>query len=124
LRQMLLRWVLGALGLWIVIGITNVLIPDSIKLLNWWAPLVLIAVLGFINSFIRPLLKLLMLPLNCLTFGLVGIFLNLILFYLCFRMTPGIQIEWSFRTFMAIYIGMVVVSVVVNHLIKKKEEPR
>ena len=43
---------------------------------EWWQLLILAAIFGVINAYLRPLLKLLSLPLNLMTFGLVGIVIN------------------------------------------------
>jgi len=122
LRKLLLRWLLNALGLWAVIGIVNFLSPGSIKATSVWAPFILIVVLGLVNATIRPLLKLLTLPLSCLTFGIFGVVINLILFWLAFRVTPGFEIDWTARTFFSLYLGMIVVSMIVNHILRKDDD--
>ncbi|MDO8589471.1 MAG: phage holin family protein [Armatimonadota bacterium] len=121
MRRLLLRWLLMAGGLWAVIGVINLLFESPVKVTNPWAPFLAIIVLGLVNAFIRPLAKLLALPLNCLTFGIFGFVVNLVLFWLAFRMTPGWDIEWSLRTFLLLYLGMAVVSIIVNHIIRKDD---
>lgn len=49
---------------------------------------------GAINAFIRPVVKLLTLPITCLTFGLFAIVVNAGLFALGAFLTPGIDISW------------------------------
>ena len=51
-------------------------------------------ILGLINAFIRPVLRLLTLPLTCLTFGLFALVLNVLLFQLADRLTDGIEVSW------------------------------
>jgi putative membrane protein len=118
-KRLLLRWLYSAAGLWAVIGVINLMFPGSIRPVNAWAPFLVIIVLGFVNAIIRPLVKLLTLPLNCLTFGIFGIIANLILFWLAFKMTPGFDIDWNLRTFLLLYLGMTVVSVIVNQVVRK-----
>jgi putative membrane protein len=122
LRRLLLRWVLNSLGLWAVIGIIDFVSPGAIKATSVGAPFILIIVLGFVNAVIRPLLKLLTLPLSCLTFGIFGVVINLILFWLAFRVTPGFEINWTARTFLSLYLGMIVISMVVNHILRKDDD--
>jgi putative membrane protein len=43
---------------------------------DWWQLLILAAVFGVINAYIRPIVKLLSLPLNLMTFGLIGLVIN------------------------------------------------
>ena len=51
-------------------------------------------VTGAINAFIKPVVKLLTLPITCLTFGLFAIVVNAALFALGAALTPGIHINW------------------------------
>lgn len=55
------------------------------------AVLIFALLLGVINAFIKPALRLLTLPLSCLTFGLFALVLNVALFGLATALTPGIQ---------------------------------
>ena len=70
------------------------------------AVLVFAIVLGLINAFIRPLLRLLTLPLTCLTFGLFSLVLNASLFGLASWLTPGMEV-----TFWGAVVGSLIVSV-------------
>jgi putative membrane protein len=47
-------------------------------------------VLGILNSFLKPVLDFITLPLNCLTFGLFAIVLNAAMFGLATAIVPGI----------------------------------
>lgn len=62
--------------------------------------------LGLINATIRPALRLLTLPLTCLTFGLFAVVLNGALFGLAAWLTPGMTVTVS-----GALLGAVVVSV-------------
>lgn len=63
-------------------------------------------VLGVINATVRPVLRLLTLPLTCLTFGLFSLVLNAALFGLAARLTPGMTV-----TVVGALLGAVVASV-------------
>lgn len=43
---------------------------------DWWQLLILAVIFGVVNAYIRPIVKLLSLPLNLLTFGLIGLVIN------------------------------------------------
>lgn len=58
------------------------------------AVLIFALVLGLINAYIKPVLKVLTLPLSCLTFGLFALVLNVLLFELADRLTDGISVSW------------------------------
>ncbi|MDP9364570.1 MAG: phage holin family protein [Chloroflexota bacterium] len=49
-------------------------------------------ILGLINAIIRPVLRVLTLPLTCLTFGLFALVLNAALFGLASWLTPGMTV--------------------------------
>lgn len=49
---------------------------------DWWRALVIALVFGVVNSYIRPVLKLLSLPLTLVALGLVGFVINVALFLL------------------------------------------
>ncbi|MCO5226457.1 MAG: phage holin family protein [Thermomicrobiales bacterium] len=50
------------------------------------------AVMGVINAFIRPVVRLVSLPLTCLTFGLFAFVINALLFAMGAYVVPGIEL--------------------------------
>jgi len=50
-------------------------------------------VLSFVNSFIKPFLKILFLPINVITLGLFGWFINVIVLFLVTLLVPGLNIS-------------------------------
>ena len=83
-----LRWVVSGLALAIV---ANLNIGVSYKDVGSLA--IATVVIGLLNAFVRPILSLLTLPLNCLTFGLFGFVLNAILFKAADMLVDGFQVE-------------------------------
>jgi len=63
-------------------------------------------ILGVLNAYIKPVLRILTLPLTCLTFGLFSLVLNTALFALAAWLTPGMEI-----TFWGAVFGSIIVSV-------------
>lgn len=49
-------------------------------------------VLALLNAFLRPFLKILLLPINIITLGLVGWFMNAIILYLVTLFVPGFEV--------------------------------
>ena len=43
---------------------------------DWWKMVAVAALFGVVNAYLRPIIKLLSLPLTLLTFGLVGLVIN------------------------------------------------
>ena len=56
---------------------------DGVTVTPWWWAFVIAIVLGFINAFIKPVVKLLALPINMLTLGLFTFIINGLMVLLC-----------------------------------------
>lgn len=124
MKNVLLRWLLNAVGLLVILGLVNFVLPDSIRAEGFRYVLLFVLVLGLLNAIIRPVLKLLTLPLSCLTFGLFGIVINLFVFYLAFRFTGHFDIAAPPEGVEAVvlaYVGMTIVSGFVNHILRKED---
>lgn len=50
-------------------------------------------VFGVVNSFLKPILKLITLPFNLMTFGLFSVLINVALLYLTVQIVPGLSVE-------------------------------
>lgn len=84
----LLRWFTSAVAL----GIVSVL-GIGVKIDGGISPLLMATlVIGLMNSLVRPVLSLLSLPLNCMTFGLFGFVLNAFLFVATGLFVPQFQV--------------------------------
>ncbi|UFS70040.1 phage holin family protein [Geomonas sp. RF6] len=84
----LIRWLISALA----IIITAYLLP-GVRLSGISAALLAALILGLVNTFIRPLLLLLTLPLNILTLGLLTFVINALLIMLTSAIVPGFKVE-------------------------------
>ena len=86
---------MGFLFQWLIyaaaIVITAYLLP-GVRLSGFFAALVTALVLGLINTFIKPLLLLLTLPLNILTLGLLTFVINALLILLTSAVVPGFSV--------------------------------
>ncbi|MFQ3663838.1 MAG: phage holin family protein [Chloroflexaceae bacterium] len=109
--QLLLRWLLTGVALaitaWIVPGIT---VEGQTGI---FAVLVMAAVFGFVNAFIRPLLKLLSCPLIILTLGLFILIVNAISFSLSSWIAQNVfGAKFIVDGFWPAFWGAIVVSIV------------
>ena len=82
--SLLVHWLIYA----VAIVITAYLLP-GVRLSGFFAALVAALVLGLVNTFIKPLLLLLTLPLNILTLGLLTFVINALLILLTSSLVPG-----------------------------------
>jgi putative membrane protein len=95
--------VVGILGIYLGInfvpGVSVEIPPEGIiflgiKLTAQWQVIVLIGiVLGLVNFFIKPIFKIVTLPLRILTFGLFGFIINMLMIWLVDIFFPELVIE-------------------------------
>ncbi len=83
-----IRLVINAL---LLLGITYVVPQFSVS--SFWSALLFAVVLGVINAFIRPIVKLLSLPVNIATLGLFSLVINGLLFWGASMFVVGVEIE-------------------------------
>lgn len=79
------------------LGATAFLIP-GIRIANLASAFIAALVISIINTFIKPVLKLISLPLNILTLGLFSLLINGFLFLLASWIVPGftiVDIWWA-----------------------------
>ena len=73
-----LQIVAGILGIWLAQKYVS-----GVEFIGNWQTLVLAgAILGLLNFFIKPILKVITLPLRILTFGLFGLVINMLMVWL------------------------------------------
>jgi putative membrane protein len=87
MMKLIVRWILAVIALVVSAFLTNLVIQNGIvlKVGDVSAALglfVAVALLALVNATLGKILKLLVLPLNCLTLGLLSIVINALLFWL------------------------------------------
>lgn len=85
---MLARLILSA----IAVGITAYFM-DSVTIEPWWVTVIVAVVLGVINAVVRPIVKLLSLPINLLTLGLFSFVINGLMVLLCAWFVDGFKVD-------------------------------
>jgi putative membrane protein len=104
LVRLLVRWAANAVALyvaaWLLAGVTY---GDE-----WWTLLVAAAVFTVVNAWLRPIVRLLSLPLIILTLGLFLFVVNVLMLYVTDWLVPDFEI----RSFGAGVLAALVVSVV------------
>ncbi|HNU95552.1 MAG TPA: phage holin family protein [Candidatus Paceibacterota bacterium] len=107
--KIILNWVLISVSVFVTTKIISGIIVDPI-----WVALVVGACLTLFNMFIKPIIKVLTLPLNILTLGLFSLVINSILFWYLGTFIKGFEVS----TLVAAFVGAIVVSVI-NWLFSK-----
>jgi putative membrane protein len=104
LIRLAVAWAINAAALWVADGLW-----DGVRIKGWAAYLIGSAVLGIANTFIKPLLALVTLPLIIVTLGFFYLVINIAMVALAEWIAPHFSIDgfWS-------YVGTVVVVWAVN----------
>ena len=97
----LVRWVIYSLIIifvaWIVPGIT---------VENFLTAMLACIIIALINTFIKPFLQLISLPITILTFGLFSFIINALMLLLAGAITPGFEVEG----FLSALLGSIILS--------------
>jgi putative membrane protein len=93
---MLLRWVITAVALYL-----TALIVPGVRVAGFAGAMLAALVLGILNVLLRPLVLLVTLPLNILTFGLFTFAVNALMLYFVARLTHQIVLESVLAAFAA-----------------------
>ncbi len=99
--MILIRWICFSLAL----IFTAWLIP-GIEINNFMSAMLACIVIALINTFIKPFIQLITLPINILTIGLFSLIINALLLMLAGWITPGVEIE----SFLSALFGSIVFS--------------
>jgi putative membrane protein len=82
------KWAIFAVALYLTFWSGQRLGLDMAPSPHWQDVAVMSLLLGLVNAFVRPLVRLALLPLNCLTLGIAGLIANTLLFWLVFAVAP------------------------------------
>ncbi len=117
MNKWVLRWVISGIALAIVghlgIGVSY----DSLTALVWAT-----VVIGLVNSLIRPVLMILTLPLNILTFGLLGFVINAILFTVAGNSVPGFHVHGILGALLGPILMGILSSILNSILVEHRED--
>ena len=94
--HLLLRWLINAVVLLAIPYLLHWVYVD-----NFWTALIVALVLGLLNTFIRPVLLLLTLPITLLTMGLFALIINGFTFWLAAQFVTGFYVSGFWAAFFA-----------------------
>jgi len=94
--KLVIKWIIFAL---VIMGTCYL---PGISVESFWYAMLIAAVLTLINIFIKPVIKLLALPINLLSFGLFNLVINFgILYAIAYFMTPAYKLDNPLSAFIA-----------------------
>ncbi len=106
--RLLLRWIIGAVSLYLTVMAAQGLGINGLALKDAVAAFIAIAVLTLVNAFVRPILGFIAAPINCLTLGLFSFILNALMFWLVGALDLGLVV----KGFIPALFGSVVLSLI------------
>lgn len=104
---LILTWIASAFALYVVTQFVPGVHVSGVQ-----AALIAALVIGLVNATLGNLLKLLTLPIGCLTLGLSSLIINALMFLLAANFVPGFHVDG----FIPALIGSLVMSVVTGAL--------
>lgn len=103
----LLQILVNAAALWVA-----VLITPLEFLGEWWKLLLVALIFSLVNSFIRPILRIITLPITILTVGLFLLVINALMLMLTGAVSAELDLGFVVPDFLAALLGAIVVAVV------------
>lgn len=113
---LLIRWLVITLAILFASTILS-----GIHVASLTTAIIAAAILGIVNTFLRPVLLVLTLPLTLLTLGIFAFVLNAFMLLLVAYFVPGFEIDGFFWAFMGALI-ISVVSWIANRFINKSNK--
>ncbi len=111
----LIKLILNILALLIV----SYLIP-GFELESFMATLVAAVVIGVVNTFVKPVLQIIFIPLSIVTFGVAAFLINVVLLWGVSFVVPGFEIE-NFLTAVIASIALSLVGMFLHKLAQEKK---
>ncbi|HZT41681.1 MAG TPA: phage holin family protein [Chthonomonadaceae bacterium] len=116
MKNWILRWIASAVALYVV---ANIVPGIHLAKNDLGALIVAVIALGLVNSLIRPIIMFFAWPINCLTFGLFGFALNVVLFLIVGQVVPGFKVDGIVPALIGMIL-MGIISGIINFLLKDR----
>lgn len=104
----LVQTLINAAALYVAV----LLVPNLEFTAEWWKLLVVAFIFGLVNTFLRPVLRILTLPITLLTFGLFLLVINALMLLLTGAISSQLGLGFRVGDFWAALLGSIVVSIV------------
>jgi putative membrane protein len=105
----ILQTLINAAALWAAVLLLR---PNLDFTGEWWKLLVVAFIFGLVNTFLRPVLRILTLPISIMTLGLFLIVINALMLLLTGAISNELDLGFRVADFVAALLGSVVISLV------------
>jgi len=117
----LINWVIGIVSVIIAVVLANAL---GLKL-EWdpkWHIALFVPLLAIVNTIVRPLVRLMAMPITCLTFGLFNLVISALMFWLAAYLTGAKDLNFWSALFGTVCVS--VISTVLSGIVSKATKDR
>ena len=109
MRNIIIRIIINMIALWVAAALIGGISLNN-NLIQW---IIVAIIFGLINAFIKPIVKLLTLPINLATLGLFTLIINTILLLLTGWIAEGLSFEGGpLKNFVTAFLASIVISIV------------
>ena len=105
----ILQTLINAAALWAAVLLLR---PNLDFSGEWWKLLIVAFIFGLVNTFLRPVLRILTLPISIMTLGLFLIVINALMLLLTGAISTELDLGFRVADFVAALLGSVVISLV------------
>lgn len=122
--DLLVKVLINAIGVYVaVLLVPQISFPAADQLLRlegtWWHVLVVALILALVNSYLKPILKILSLPITLISLGLFALILNALLLLLVAWVAGALDIDFTIGGFPPSFsadsfLGAILASIVIS----------
>lgn len=107
--KLVLRVVINAVAIWL----TSLILPNFAFGGTWWELLIVAIIFGLVNALIRPIVKLLTLPINIVTLGLFSLVINALMLLIVVWISGALALEGNiFQNMITVFIAAIIISII------------
>ena len=104
----LIQILVNMAALWVAVQVI-----DGISFTGeWWKLLLVAIVFSLLNTYLRPILRILSIPLTIITFGIFLLVINALMLLLTSAVSDALNLDFAVDGFGAAFLGAIVVAIV------------
>ena len=104
----IIQILINAAALWVA----ELIVPNITFTGEMWKLLVVALIFGLVNTFIRPILRIVTLPISIMTLGLFLFVINALMLLLTSAISAELDLGFNVADFLAALLGSIVISLV------------
>ncbi len=103
----LIQILINAAALWVAVQI----VPGISFSGEWWKLLLVAIAFSLLNTYLRPILRILAIPITLMTFGLFLLVINALMLLLTSAISEQLRLGFTVQDFLAALLGAIVVAI-------------